>query len=297
MGSCARPGSRARQRLRPWEDLSGPLILGTPGHVAGQRDGRQLRPALRPSGCPGRAAGASTWPGLLLIWERSGAGSCARRGSRAAAAPSALGWSIGAAAADPGRVRPRCRAERRAAAPARPAASCRPLLASWVLGTCCRRSGMVWACSCSGKDPARAAVPARIEGSGSTFGGRAAAIGAKISKGGYPFHKTGGPGCSGRAAGASTWPGLLLILERSSAGSCAGADRGQRQRLRRACCCDRCQNQQRRVPVSQNRGAPGCSAGAPVWAGPACSSFSIRKNVALPMPKFSAAFSAVISRN
>jgi len=62
--------------------------------------------------------------GLLLIRERSGAGRCARRGSRAAAAPSALGWSIGAAAADPGRVRPRCRAERRAAAMARSAASC-----------------------------------------------------------------------------------------------------------------------------------------------------------------------------
>ena len=46
--------------------------------------------------------------------------------------------------------------------------------------------------------------PARIEGSGSTFGGRADATGAKISKDGYPFHKPGGPGCP---AGAPAWPG------------------------------------------------------------------------------------------
>ena len=87
-----------RQRLRPWEDLSGalPLILGTSGHAAGQRDGRQLRHALRP---PVAAAGLlgvlealqrlRRGPGLLLIRERSSAGSCARPGSRAPAAPSA----------------------------------------------------------------------------------------------------------------------------------------------------------------------------------------------------------------
>ena len=69
-----------------------------------------------------RCSGSSMGRGLLLIRERSSAGSCARPGSRAPAAPSALGWSIGAAAADPGHVRPRCRAERRAAAPARLAA-------------------------------------------------------------------------------------------------------------------------------------------------------------------------------
>ena len=122
------PDRGHRQRFRPWEDLSGPLplILDTSGHVAGQRDGQQLRPALRP---PGAAAGLlgvlealqrlRRGRGLLLIRERSSAGGCARRGSRAPAAPSALGWSIGRAAADPGHVRPRCRAERRAAAPAR----------------------------------------------------------------------------------------------------------------------------------------------------------------------------------
>ena len=41
---------RHRQRLRPWDGLSGPLplILCAPGHAAGQRDGQQLRPGLRP---------------------------------------------------------------------------------------------------------------------------------------------------------------------------------------------------------------------------------------------------------
>ena len=121
-----------RQRLRPWDGLSGvlPLILDTSGHVAGQRNGRQLRPALRPPVAAAGLLGAldalqalRRGLGPLLIRERSSAGRCARRGSREAAAPSALGWSIGAAAADPGRVRPRRRADRRAATPARSAAA------------------------------------------------------------------------------------------------------------------------------------------------------------------------------
>jgi len=207
------------------------------------------------------------------------------------AAPSALGWSIGAAAADPGHVRPRCRAERRAAAPARPAASC---------GRCgppgCPGSD-AGAPAWSGPTPDLGEIqrgqlrPARIEGTGSVFGGRTGAIGAKISKGGYPFHKTRGLlGVLETVQVLRYGLGLLLIRERSSVGSSgpawiegsgnafgpgmvyrpSPADPGH---VRPRCRAERRAAPSARPAASCGRCGPsgclGCSAGAPAWSGPA----------------------------
>jgi len=118
--------------------------------------------------------------GLLLIRERSGAGGCARPGSRAPAAPSTLGRSIGAATADPGHVRPRRRVERRAAAPARSAAF-------WVPWTCCRRFDVAGPAPDPGEIQRGQLRPAWIEGTGSAAKPQTSALLKRKTEGACPL--------------------------------------------------------------------------------------------------------------